>query len=334
MEEVKIVPAASPRVLTEGPSDQGYYERRITMPNDKAVAIIDDKQIAIQELETRFALAVRQRELLEKYIRERLKPDKHFYSVDEDPARKPSLSKEGAELICLPHNLKPQYELLSGPEQPPLDDSPYQLTMRCELRRGAFFEGQGIGSASSMITKKDGQRVARQKDPGLRHNATLKMACKSAYIAATLNSTAASEFFTQDLEDDQSGFKEPWCQKHNTSFFMRGKMKSYAHPVKDAQGNDTGEWCHKHKEKSASSAETKPVPADAPAQAGSDAPTDLTTLEFKDAGEFKTTCLKYFKLQGSQRDKEVSGYDLANPIQRKQAWEHIVSIYGQKESEI
>ncbi len=47
--------------------------------------------------------------------------------------------------------------------------------------------------------------------------------------------------------------KEHYCLEHKTEFFMRGKMKSFAHPIKDAGGKDTGEWCHEptaeHKEK-------------------------------------------------------------------------------------
>lgn len=221
---------------------------------EKGLIVRGDRQVAIQELETRFAMAVRQRELLEQYIKERLSPGRHFYKISRGDAEesrtspKPSLTKEGAELICLPHNLKPGYEILSGPENPPMDDSPYQITVRCELRRGENFEGQGIGSASSMITKRTGERVQRQRDPGLRHNATLKMACKSAYIAATLNATAASEFFTQDLEDDQTDgedkerpgqLKSHWCSIHNTAFFKKGKMKGYAHPI-----GDSDEWCN------------------------------------------------------------------------------------------
>ncbi len=226
------------------------------MPNE--VTIREDKAVALYELETRFAMAVRQRELLETYIRERLKPNKHFYTLDDEPGRKPSLTKEGAELICLPHNLKPRYAIISGPESPPTDDTPFQITVNCELMAGDKFGGQGIGSASSVITKRDSTRVQRQKDPGLKHNATLKMACKSAYIAATLNATAASEFFTQDLEDDNSGSatkqnqSEHWCTEHNTAFFKRGKMPTYAHPI-----GTTGKWCNESaKEESPES--TKP----------------------------------------------------------------------------
>jgi len=212
---------------------------------EHAITTRGDKAVAIYELETHFAMAVRQRELLEQYIKERLKPGKHFYTIDDELGRKPSLTKEGAELICLPHALKAHYSWLSGPENPPLDDAPYQITMQCDLESNGKFAGGGVGSANSMITKKDGSRAQRQKDPGLRHNATLKMACKSAYIAATLNSTAASEFFTQDLEDDQTdtGVKPDkrghFCKEHNAVFFKKGKMKNFAHPI-----GDTGEWCN------------------------------------------------------------------------------------------
>jgi len=46
--------------------------------------------------------------------------------------------------------------------------------------------------------------------------------------------------------------KEPetkghWCPVHKVNFFMKGKMKAYAHPIKGDDGKDTGEWCHEHK---------------------------------------------------------------------------------------
>src|SRR3990167_5789280 len=105
----------------------------------------------IAELENSFAIAVRQRELLEKYIQDRLTPGKHFYQI---AGSKNSLTKEGAELICLPHGYKPSYFHEGGPDQPPEDDAPYQITVRCQLRKGDRFEGEGIGSASSHVTKR------------------------------------------------------------------------------------------------------------------------------------------------------------------------------------
>ena len=47
--------------------------------NETGVAIREDRIVVLGDLETRFAVAVRQRELLESYIRERLKAEKHFY---------------------------------------------------------------------------------------------------------------------------------------------------------------------------------------------------------------------------------------------------------------
>jgi len=52
--------------------------------------------------------------------------------------------------------------------------------------------------------------------------------------------------------------KSHWCQEHNTIFFMRGKMTSYGHPLKDNQGKDTGEWCHEHKEEPKKATEHPP----------------------------------------------------------------------------
>lgn len=165
----------------------------------------------VADLEQQFALAVRQRELLADYIKKQLVKDKHFYTTQ---GQKPSLTKEGAEIILLPHGFVPDYELVSGPDSPPEGDRPYQITVKCILRRNGdpdSFVGSGIGSAGSMHRRKDGSYAQRQPDRYLCHNATMKMAQKSAMIAATINSTAASEFFTQDMEpvDKPSRPQEP-----------------------------------------------------------------------------------------------------------------------------
>ena len=43
--------------------------------------------------------------------------------------------------------------------------------------------------------------------------------------------------------------KGHWCAIHETPFFKRGKMKTYAHPIKDDFGEETGEWCNEVTEK-------------------------------------------------------------------------------------
>ena len=44
-----------------------------------------------------------------------------------------------------------------------------------------------------------------------------------------------------------------WCPIHETVFFKKGKMRGYAHPIKDANGEATGEWCNEE-------GEPQPVP--------------------------------------------------------------------------
>ncbi|MDA1349870.1 MAG: hypothetical protein O3A47_13560 [Chloroflexi bacterium] len=178
-------------------------------------------------MEERFAMAIRQRNLLADYIKKNLDQKRHFYQVPGSD--KPSLNKDGAEVIGMAHGLKPRYVWVGGPLEPPEDDRPYQITLNCQLFNSRGDSGEGLGSASSHITKRNGQRVPRQPDPGLRHNSTVKMAAKSAYICATLAATAASEFFTQDGPEDGTAFdsSEPetyergLCPVHKVAFLHR-----------------------------------------------------------------------------------------------------------------
>ena len=39
-----------------------------------------------------------------------------------------------------------------------------------------------------------------------------------------------------------------YCTIHDTTFFKKGKMKGYAHPIKDENGKDTGLWCNEKEE--------------------------------------------------------------------------------------
>ena len=50
--------------------------------------------------------------------------------------------------------------------------------------------------------------------------------------------------------------EEHWCEAHQTKWFKKGKMKSYAHPL------DTGQWCYEHsKDKQTPTGEQKPTPS-------------------------------------------------------------------------
>ena len=52
-----------------------------------------------------------------------------------------------------------------------------------------------------------------------------------------------------------------WCKEHNTAFYMKGKMKDFAHPVKDDKGVLIS-WCNEPAEKKTEA--TKPAEPKAP----------------------------------------------------------------------
>lgn len=58
---------------------------------------------------------------------------------------------------------------------------------------------------------------------------------------------------------------------------------------------------------------------------------DPHALIFQNAGEFYSACLKYYKLNKTQVDKEIVGYDLSQPAGRLGAWAMILSLYGAKD---
>ena len=84
-----------------------------------------------------------------------------------------------------------------------------------------------------------------------KHNAAKSMAqtraaskafrMKYSWVAvlAGYEATPAEEMQTVRAEPDKSS--ENYCAEHDTEWFMRGKMKDYAHPPKE----DGGEWCRK-----------------------------------------------------------------------------------------
>jgi len=172
-------------------------------------------------------------------------------------------------------------------------------------------------------------------------NTILKMAKKRALVDAALSAGRLSNVFTQDMEDitpaeemtreaidDRPANLEHWCEKHQTKWFRRGKMKNYAHPIEG-----TKEWCNEKTEEILPEVALEaPEPKISPAEEKGDTIPliDLTALKFKNPGEFKAAGLKYFNLQPSQIDEEIPEYDLSNAGQRARAWKQLVSIYGQE----
>ena len=151
----------------------------------------------------------------------------HFGVIPGTP--KPSLWKPGAEVLCATFRIAPSYRVedLSGP-----DVVRYRVVCIGTHQGSGIVLGEGLGSCSSMeekykwrkaSTKKefettpvDRRRIKYGYDRKERReyevqqvrtecadqdNTILKMACKRAQVAMALNVVAASDIFTQDIED-------------------------------------------------------------------------------------------------------------------------------------
>ena len=118
--------------------------------------------------------------------------------------------------------------------------------------------------------------------------------------------------------DNQQVMNEPqhWCEEHSTAFFMKGKMKSYAHPVKDGE-EVTVSWCYEHTPKGWQS---EPVP---------DAATAKTTASKDESSSkgletFYNTCMKQHGLTPEKIAEKYSGLDISTSEKRTTAWNYIV----------
>lgn len=114
---------------------------------------------------------------------------------------KPVLLKPGAEVLAFAFQLMPKYEI----QQTNLDKGHREYLITCEIshRPTSGYVGQGIGSASTL------EKKFNRGNPADVYNTVLKMAKKRAFVDAILTCTAASDCFTQDIEDDPETFGAP-----------------------------------------------------------------------------------------------------------------------------
>ncbi len=126
-------------------------------------------------------------------------------------------------------------------------------------------DGEIVGYLAHILLRKDGQVVGgaimpcfftenccKGKEGDAKHKACMSAAQTFAtskayrmnysYVAILAGyQPLPAEEVTQDMvEPDKT---QHWCKEHDTAFFMRGKMKAFAHPI----GDNTGKWCHEHK---------------------------------------------------------------------------------------
>ncbi len=148
---------------------------------------------------------------VQEVMRGVMKEGTHFGTIPGTP--KPSLWKAGAEVLCMTFRLAPILD--SHVVGDDLDSEwPYTLAKRDgSIVQGTcmgFFEVEATctvhgpqGEVLSRCSARCNNREAKYRSLSLFEirNTVLKMAEKRAFVSAVLMATAASDIFTQDLED-------------------------------------------------------------------------------------------------------------------------------------
>jgi hypothetical protein len=167
-----------------------------------------------------------------------MKKDVHFGNIPGTD--KPTLYKSGAEVLCMSFRISDSYQISDLSENGIIR---YRVTCTGRHQISGIELGQGMGEASTGEDKykwraaicdeefeaalSDMKRVKYGKKKGggfytqkqIRTessdlaNTVLKMACKRAKMAMTLNITAASDIFSQDLEELTEELREHILEK-------------------------------------------------------------------------------------------------------------------------
>lgn len=192
----------------------------IEMPRRESAGIVSSQVHQFSAVE------IRQRvNLVQEVMRSIMKSDTHYGVIPG--TKKPSLYKPGAEVLCVTFRIGDKYEV-----EDLTVDGMARYRVRCIgiHQVTGIVLGEGLGECSSHeekykwrraicaeefeVTPENLRRLKFSKYQGKvekqqqirtesadQANTILKMACKRAKIAMTLNATAASDIFTQDIED-------------------------------------------------------------------------------------------------------------------------------------
>lgn len=142
-----------------------------------------------------------------QYLMQSVLREGEHYGVIPGTKGKPSLLQPGAEKIAYMFKLVPSYTVertdFGGGHRE------YQVTCTLASRAGGEVMGYGLGTCSTLESKYryrskwvNGSKQ-RYDNPDIADvwNTVLKMAKKRAFVDAVKSTTAASDIFTQDVED-------------------------------------------------------------------------------------------------------------------------------------
>jgi hypothetical protein len=158
------------------------------------VAIQDSR--AMEAMERSPADLIAQVRKINETMRAVMRSGEHYGVIPG--TNKPTLLKPGAEKLLLLFRLAPDYESVDH-----YDGDHLTVKSKCTLYH--IPTGSKLGSGEGSCSTKESKYALRFGKPNDKlpdqYNTVLKMSNKRALVAAVLNTTAASDIFTQDIED-------------------------------------------------------------------------------------------------------------------------------------
>lgn len=135
-------------------------------------------------------------DLLVFFVRSQMLPGTDF-GVIPGTNNKPVLLKPGAEKLCRLFSLRPQFDLIQSVVD--FEKPLFYYHYRCSLYRNGELTAQGDGNCNTLEQKYQKQKY-RVYD---LCNTVCKISQKRALVAAVLVCCGVSEFFTQDIHEDE-----------------------------------------------------------------------------------------------------------------------------------
>lgn len=157
------------------------------------------------------ATAIRQQVNLIQQVMREVMQDKQHYGVVPGCGNKPTLLKPGAEKLAMTFRLRPIMDNTRDIVITPLENGHREVSVYCHIYNSQGMEmATGVGSCSTMEKKyryRKGPNGQKEENPDVAdtYNTVLKMAKKRAFVDGILSATAASDIFTQDIEDMDMG---------------------------------------------------------------------------------------------------------------------------------
>ncbi len=162
---------------------------------------IEGPESSIAPVELSVVDVKKQVEKIQNLMRSVMHEGEHYGIIPG--TKKPSLLKSGAEKLCFTFRLAPKFRI----NEKDLGNGHREYVVECVLKNmnTGMVVGTGVGSCSTMEKKYRYRYMSGKQvdNPDIAdvYNTVLKIAKKRAHVDATITACAASDIFTQDVED-------------------------------------------------------------------------------------------------------------------------------------